>query len=177
MPEGARLGIALHNYGALVAPTAAIINGFIAVLVAQFFKDHPIAKVVLVVSAAVLGAAAIGATFYSQHEIAAAKATLDAKRTRVREGLGLFIAQGNGLMQEISANPSHPVPLNEANDWDRRAENFLNSELGNSFVVRFGDATGAPPVSLTGADPAHQNLWYGIYTRVLRLEQFSEEVK
>ena len=38
----------LHDYGTLIAPTAAIINGFIAVLVAQFFKDHPIAKVLLV---------------------------------------------------------------------------------------------------------------------------------
>jgi hypothetical protein len=55
-----------RDYVGLVAPTAAIINGFIAVLVAQFYKDYPIAKVILVVVAGVLGAAAIGATFYGR---------------------------------------------------------------------------------------------------------------
>jgi len=55
------VGTVLQDYGALVAPTAAIINGFIAVLVAQFFKDHPVAKVLLVVAAGLLGTAAFGA--------------------------------------------------------------------------------------------------------------------
>jgi hypothetical protein len=63
----------LADYGALIAPIAAIINGFIAVLVAQFFKDRPAAKVLLVMVAGVLGIAAIGATVLSQRQILAVK--------------------------------------------------------------------------------------------------------
>ncbi len=54
------------DYGALIAPITAIISTFIAVLVAQFYKDHPVAKVLLVVAAGLLGAAAITATILSQ---------------------------------------------------------------------------------------------------------------
>jgi hypothetical protein len=37
------------DYGGLIAPIAAIVNGFIAVLVAQFFKDNTKAKIILVI--------------------------------------------------------------------------------------------------------------------------------
>jgi hypothetical protein len=56
------------DYGSLIGSTAAIINGFIAVVVAQFFKDRPAARVLLALAAGVLGGAAIGATLLGQHE-------------------------------------------------------------------------------------------------------------
>jgi hypothetical protein len=52
-----------RDYVGLIPSSAAIVNGFIAVLIAQFFKDRPIARAVLVGFAFVLGGAAIGATF------------------------------------------------------------------------------------------------------------------
>jgi hypothetical protein len=80
-----------RDYVGLVAPTAAIINGFIAVvLVAQFYKDHPIAKVILVVGAGVLGAAAIGATFYGQYQVVSERVADDTCRRDIREHLGSF---------------------------------------------------------------------------------------
>ncbi len=91
-----------HNYGPLIAPTAAIINGFIAVLVAQFFKDRPGAKFGLVVAAGMLGAVAVGAIFYSQHQIVVDKLA-DAKRHKeIKEQLGVFISEGIGLMVACS---------------------------------------------------------------------------
>ena len=52
------------DYIGVIPSLAAVLNGFIAVLAAQFFKDHPIAKVALVPAAGVLGIIAIGATIY-----------------------------------------------------------------------------------------------------------------
>jgi len=63
----------LADYGALIAPIAAIINGFIAVVVAQFFKDRPSAKVALVVAAGLLGVGVVGATVLTQRQIVATK--------------------------------------------------------------------------------------------------------
>ncbi len=101
----------LHDCGTLVAPTAAIVNGFIAVLVAQFFKDHPIAKVLLVVTAALLGVAAIGAIFYSQHQIVTERETAGRRNKEVRARLGEFIQSGNHFMKLAMTPQPRPIPL------------------------------------------------------------------
>jgi hypothetical protein len=164
-----------RDYVGLVAPTAAIINGFIAVVVAQFYKDHPVAKALLVVMAGVLGVAAIGATFYGQYKVFSEK-TADATRRRdIQESLGSFIQVGNELMRRC-ADPTQEVPLEEANKWADNVEAFLLNRLGRSYVFRFRDATGVVSMRLNSAkDEEHQNVWFGIYVRVARLEEFSRE--
>src|SRR3977135_1375785 len=98
----------LHDYGALVAPTAAIINGFIAVVVAQFFKDHYVAKVLLVLTAGILGAVAIGATFYTQHQIVADQQATGQRHKEIRDQLGSFIREGLVLMVDCGNNSNPP---------------------------------------------------------------------
>jgi hypothetical protein len=142
---------------------------------AQFYKDHPIAKVVLVVVAGVLGAAAIGATFYGQYNVVSERVADDARRRDIREHLGNFIEVGNELMRRC-ADPTQEVPLDDANKWADNVETFLSDQLGRSYVIRFRDATGAPSMTLDNAkDQRHQNTWFGIYVRVLRLEEFSRQ--
>jgi hypothetical protein len=51
-----------RDYIGLLPSIFAVINGFIALFVAQFFKDHHKANITLVVMAALLGAMAIAAT-------------------------------------------------------------------------------------------------------------------
>jgi hypothetical protein len=82
------MGNFLRDYGSGIAPTAAIINGFIAVVVAQFFKDHRVAKIFLVAAAAILSAAGIGATFYSAHQIAVVQVAQDEKRLAMKDLIG-----------------------------------------------------------------------------------------
>jgi hypothetical protein len=43
-----------RDYGTWVTSSLALINGFIALIIAQFFKDRHIAKVILVSTAAIL---------------------------------------------------------------------------------------------------------------------------
>jgi hypothetical protein len=74
------------------------------------------------------------------------------------------------------ADAKNPPPVDRANVWLNRTEAFLATRLGNSYVIRFNDATGTPSMVLTGVDPAHQNVWFAIYYRVVRLEQFSQQL-
>jgi len=164
----------LHDYGNLIAPTAAILNGFIAVLIAQFFKDHPVAKIVLVVAAGALGAAAIGATFYSQYQIAMTKSADDARRTMIRENLGTFIAEGTQITNTV-ANETNPLPLVAAQEWEKHVEVFVKADLGQSYLARLSDTTGATPLHFSN-DAPHQYLRAAIYNTLLRLEEFSREL-
>jgi hypothetical protein len=164
-----------RDYIGVVPSTAAIVNGFIAVLVAQFFKERPKAKLALVIVAGVLGVAAVGMTFYGQSQIVAARIADENHHHYIRDSLGSYIERGNKLENELS-DPKKEPSVQVANNWDSDVVGFLQSNLGESYVVRYRDQTGIPPLSLNGADPAHQNLWWGIYIRVFRLEQFIEQV-
>src|SRR5690348_9443104 len=104
------------DYGALISPIAAVINGFIAVLIANFLKDNAKAKVVLVVSAALLGIAGIGASILSQRQLLSVKIAEQTKNKARREALGSFIADGLKLIVDCS-DSSIPPKLAEANKW------------------------------------------------------------
>ena len=71
------------DYGALVSPILAIVNGLIALVVAQFFKERPAAKIFLVTSAAVLSVAAVTATVVSQRQALAIKVASDARHKEI----------------------------------------------------------------------------------------------
>jgi hypothetical protein len=160
-----------RDYLGIVPSTAAIINGFIAVLVAQFYKERTVAKVVLVLTAGLLGLAAIGTTIYSQRLAIIDKQTDFDRR---RDKLGAFIAQGTALMERCSDN-AQPLPQAEANQWAARVEALLNDKLDGSYVIRFRDSAGVPLGTTVGLDVAHQELFGALRHRVFRLEQFSEQ--
>jgi hypothetical protein len=163
-----------HDYLGIIPSTAAIINGFIAVLVAQFYRERPVAKVVLVVTAGVLGLAAIGTTVYSQHLAIIDQQSDVERRWDIRQKLGDFIEQGNALMQRCSDN-SQPPPQAQEKQWEAQVETFLRDKLDGSYIIRFRDPTGVPLGVIVGLDAAHQGLFGAIRARVFRLEQFSEQ--
>src|SRR5258708_1746000 len=99
-----------RDYINLFPSVAAVLNGFLALFVGQFFKDRQKAKIILVEAAGLLGFVAIGSTFYSQQQVVAAKAADEAKHTAIREELATFIAEGNTLMTEC-ADASKPPPV------------------------------------------------------------------
>jgi hypothetical protein len=166
----------LHDYGVLVAPTAAIISTFIAVLVAQFFKDHVIAKVVLVLTAGILGAAAIGATFYSQHQIVTERIAEQQRRKEIREQLGNFISGGLTLIENCGDN-TKPPPWSDGDAWLARLITFLDSKMNHSYVIRLTDPAGVPVnVACRNADDEHNKFYHIIYSVNFHLEKFSEEL-
>jgi hypothetical protein len=164
-----------HDYGALIAPTAAILNGFIAVLVAQFFKDHRRAKVLLVIAAGVLGSAAISATFYAQHQIVAERDAAIQKNKEIRERLGALIQEGASLIVGCSDNTKQP-PTAAVDAWLHKVEDFLNTRLGHSYVARILVPTSAT-VNLTcnGANKEYDKLVHLVLGVNFHLEQFGQQ--
>ena len=162
------------DYGALIAPITAIISTFIAVLVAQFYKDHPVAKVLLVVASGVLSAASIGATIASQRQIVFERTTETARGLAIREGIGNYLEEGKSLKRRCE-DASVPLPEAQVADWDKRAKAFLTTNLGASYVTRFSDPTGAIP-PIVGGPPDRRPLCLGTYIRLFRLEQFSQQI-
>jgi hypothetical protein len=165
-----------HDYGALIAPTAAIVNGFIAVVVAQFFKNRPWAKVLLVAAAGLLGVGAIGATFYSQNQIVAERAAEARREREIRAQIGVFIADGLDLMRAC-ADASKPPPVNEVNAWVDRIAIFFHSRMDDSYAVRVTSPSGVPIVSLNGGDKEHTETYRIIYAVNFHLEQISQQAK
>jgi hypothetical protein len=166
----------LHDDGVLVAPTAAIISTFIAVLIAQFYKDHFIAKVILVVTAGILSAAAIGATFYSQHQIVAERIAEQQRKKEIREQLGNFISDGLALMENCGDN-TKPPPWSGGDAWMSRLIPFLDRKMNPSYVIRLRDPAGVPVDSACrNADAEHNRFYHLIYSANFHLEKFSEEL-
>ena len=167
----------LADYGALIAPVAAIVNGFIAVVVAQFFKDHRLAKVLLVVAAGVLGAAAIGATILSQRQLVEAKREAQARQAETREGLGKFIAEGLVIASTACSGNSAPPRWDQLADWQKRLSQFLQDRLGKSYATRLRSPAGAPlNVTCQNADAEHEKFYRVMNIFNFRLEQFAGEI-
>jgi hypothetical protein len=162
------------EYLNLLPAAAAVINGFIAVVIANFLRDRRRIRVSLVVTAGMLGASAIGATFYSQHLAIAQRAEERVWWGRVREQLGVFIAEGNDLMLQCRQDGG-PAPEPAATNWGAHVEIYLRNVLRQSYVNRFRSDAGLPVIATNLFIP-HFGLWRRIYFRVARLEQFSEEL-
>jgi hypothetical protein len=159
---------------AVLPGVAAVINGFIAVLMAHFFQGKPRAKVIFVAVAGAIAVVAVGTTLYGQYLVVSQRNAEHAAAAALRDKLGDFITQGNALMTECGI-PSNPAPLEPAEAWASTVETFLKEKMGASYVARFRDSTGGP-LGEPNMDKLHLQLWLGIRFRVFRLEQFSGEI-
>ena len=98
------------DYISLAPTVIAAANGFIALVVGQFLKDRPSARVILVAVAGVLTMTAIGATVYGQSQVIAMKAAEEGHRRGIREAFGAFIARGKEIEKQI-ADTSKQSPI------------------------------------------------------------------
>jgi hypothetical protein len=170
-----------HDYVGVLPSTAAILNGFIAVLVAQFFKDHPIAKICLVVAAGILGVLAIVATVYGQHqiiaqrevEIAQSEANIRHKK-EIRENIGLFIASVNTLAA-TTADKSKEIPLTEIGKLENDLTTYIKNNMEQSYLNRLFDSSGVGPIGINSGDKERDKWWYTLYVFAFRLEEFSRQ--
>jgi hypothetical protein len=166
----------LGDYINVIPSAAAVINGFIAVLVAQFFKNRAEAKTTLVVLAGIVSAVAIVATFDSQYQIVATRNADIQHRKEIRDQLGLFVAEGLKLMNDC-ADKSAPPRWADTNKWATQIHNFLDSKMGHSYSVRLGNPAGMPlNEACRNADGPHNDLYRVQYAINFRLDEFSKEL-
>jgi hypothetical protein len=162
-----------RDYGGVIVSALPAVAAFLAMIIAQYFKERPIAKALFVAAAGLLILASIWVNAAYQHQLNAEKATNVTRQAAIREQLGKFIEEGKGIKDKCE-DETVPLPNDAATDWDKRTASFLDENLGASYVTRFRDQTGAlPPV--VNSPVERRGLWLGVYVRVFRLEEFSRQ--
>jgi hypothetical protein len=164
----------LRDYITAIPAVIAVTNSMIVVLLSNYPFATPTAKMRFILIAFLLSFVAVAATIYSVHRGIAKRSEERGRIVANRETLGAFITEGNQLLGQ-AANQNSTLPDPAANEWATRVESFLTENIGGSYVARFRDATAVPAIFPEGVDDAHARLWRGIYGRLLRLEQFSQE--
>ncbi len=164
-------------YAPAIALAAALFNGAAALMLARFFGDRRAAKLVLATLVVLASVAAVGTALDNQRQIIARIADANTRNAEIRTAIGGLITEGDGLMVRC-ADAKTPPPTDAAMNWRNRADALLVAQLGESYAARFRDPNGVPPAMLSdGAlDAAHQELWYGLYFRVYRLEEMLLEI-
>jgi type II secretory pathway pseudopilin PulG len=163
-----------REYLGFVTTAIAVINGLLAIIVALLPVRRSVAKLRLGVVALVLGAAAVGATFYLKHDARVQDERQQADRREVRERLETFTLEGRTLLGQIR-DMQRQLPTKPADEWAQRAEIYLRDKLGERYVARFrkdvndmyGDA--AVPAARLG-------YWRAVRNRVVNLEMITAEL-
>jgi len=156
-----------QDYVGIVPGVAALAMGVVTLAT----KAMPTWKNVVIVALTVI---AIGATGFSQWWTLHEKGIQEAQKREILGKLGDFIAEGQNLMEYISANSDKPIPKDRALAWSKQTEDFLRT-LGNSYVVRFDSTAGLTSVGLGHGDIEHGNWWLVTRAGVIRLHEFSAE--
>jgi uncharacterized membrane-anchored protein len=91
------------SYLPIVAPVIAILNGVIAVYVAQFKPEQARAKLALLGVAIILGASAAGATIWSQHYVVQQQEADKNERAATRRNLAAFINSSAIILKDLTS--------------------------------------------------------------------------
>jgi hypothetical protein len=94
----------------------------------------------------------------------------------VREALGRFLKEGDGLLQALFARPPLPIPEKEANEWYARVRKYLLDHLDSSYEARFVTPDFGPSMSYD-LPKEHEHLIEGIKARMSALRHFIEELR
>ena len=97
------------------------------------------------------------------------------KLIEARERLGKFLEEGIELLK-ATQQEQRPPPIDAVEEWNKTVVSYLGSAMGQSFVTRFGDASGLPIWTTRLGSDAHRNLETGLRVRTARLQQFLSEL-
>jgi hypothetical protein len=121
---------------------------------------------------AALGIIVTGGLWYAQDQ----KSKVEVAHNRmIKEGIGLYIGNGRAILDRFGRNEM-PMPIMDEVGWVGRTEDFLRTNLGESYVNRFNDVSGLGSVTGNGTDVAHNAYFNNIYGKITRLEEFSHEL-
>lgn len=95
-------------------------------------------------------------------------------RKAVREEIGRFLASGTALRRQC-ANTNEPAPKEDAIQWLTELCQFLEINLGASYVARVNDAS-AVPLGMSSLQGDAVKIDGGVRVRLFHLEQFLREL-
>jgi hypothetical protein len=152
----------------------AVVNGLIAIGIAMLPSRRSVYKLRLGAVALMLGALAVGATFYTKYRTYVQIERQQSDRVDTRKRLEVFIAEGRDLLGRIR-DARVELPATDADTWAQRVEIYLGDKLGQGAIARFRK----PASELYGADDTvaapRQAYWRAVRDRVVNLETISAE--
>jgi hypothetical protein len=161
-----------REYFGFAATALAVINGLIAIVIALLPARRSVYKLRLGAAALVLGALAVGATFYSTYQTRSRIERQQTDRAEIRKRLTTMAQEGRDLLAQIK-DTRRELPSKAADEWALRVEIYLRERLGERYVPRFRNETGY------GDDPAvaagRLAYWRAVRDRLVNLEAISAE--
>jgi hypothetical protein len=143
------MGAFFRDYGTQFALAIAVINTIISLVVGQFFKDSPRWRIALVFASVALGGLAVGASFYSQHQIVASAKAEVHKRLAIKDILHVAIGDNETLLakQRTQSKDDVSAYVNEANIWTAKTGQLIEDAYGKGERDVFVNDAGIQPIS------------------------------
>jgi hypothetical protein len=165
----------LGDYVGLGATIIALINGVLAVLIAQYPLKTSRAKRRFIAVVILLSLCAAAADIGSRYHELSRQSQDRADRKAVHDYLGEFIVQGVVLQNDLIP-ATMPDPLQRVREWEGKVVAYLELTLGRSYAVRFNDAVGIPAVSQPVTVDPYGMAWTAMYVHIVRLNEILREL-
>lgn len=107
-------------------------------------------------------------------ELVAFGAKFERREDATTTSLGKFMQMGQEIVYACCEEQS-PPPMEAFQHWAAVTEEFLRSELGQSYVARFHDSSGLSMQACTIVSVPHRNIWAALRNRMARLNEFLAE--
>jgi hypothetical protein len=150
----------------------AVINGLIAFGIALLPSRQSVYRLRLGVVALLLGALAVGATFYIKFRSYVQIERQQSDRSDIHKRLHAFAAEGRQLLAQIK-DSGVELPSAAADTWAQRVEIYLSEKVGADAILRFRKSAG----ELYGMDATvaapRQAYWRAVRDRIVSLEEIN----
>ena len=121
-----------REYFGFAGTALAVINGLIAITIALLPMRRSVSSCGSGPPRLVLGALAVGATFYAKYRAYVQVERQQSDRAEIRMRLENFITEGRTLLGQIR-DADRQLPTTAADEWAQRAEIFLRDKLGERY--------------------------------------------
>ena len=138
------MGDFFRDYGTQFALAIAGLNTIFSLLIGQFFKDSPRARIPLVVASVALIGLGVGATFYSQHRIVSSTKAESAKRIAMKDLLGAAINECAAINAKprTESQEDYDAYANEGSAWATKTYGLIEHAYGKGEASLFMDDAG-----------------------------------
>jgi hypothetical protein len=163
-----------REYFGFAGTAFAVINGLIAITIAMLPVRRSVYKLRLGAAALVLGALAVGASFYSKYRTHVQIERQQSDRAEIRKRLENFIVEGSDLLGQIRDN-RRDLPATAADEWAQRAEIYLRDRLGERYVPRFRKEVNEMYGDDASVAAPRMGYWRAVRNRLVNLEAIGAE--
>jgi hypothetical protein len=137
------MGAFFRDYGTPFATTIAVLNSIISLVIGQYFKDSPRARIILVVASVALSGLAVGATFYSQYQIVSSAEAQNEKRLAMKDLLGAAIYDAETLpVPKTESQDDVSVYVHDYDAWNSKTARLIEVAYGRGEANRFTNYAG-----------------------------------